>query len=176
MIPSGHDAAYTIAASIGRVTAGDESLSAADAVKKFVALMNQTAAELGMTNTHFNNPDGYPEAAHYSTAGDMLKLVKHADSLPQVREIVKQVTVTESLLNGRTCTWKSTNKLLLADDEKHYNPYVTGMKTGSGDTTYCLTVSAEKDGRRLLLVLMGARKEEDRWTDANGLLQIGFEA
>lgn len=176
LIPSGNDAAYTIAASIGRVTAGDESLSAADAVKKFVALMNQTAAELGMTNTHFNNPDGYPEAAHYSTAGDMLKLVKHADSLPQVREIVKQVTVTESLLNGRTCTWKSTNKLLLADDEKHYNPYVTGMKTGSGDTTYCLTVSAEKDGRRLLLVLMGARKEEDRWTDANGLLQIGFEA
>lgn len=83
-----------------------------------------------------------------------------------MREIVKQVTVTESLLNGRTCTWKSTNKLLLADDEKHYNPYVTGMKTGSGDTTYCLTVSAEKDGRRLLLVLMGARKEEDRWTDA----------
>ena len=44
LIPSGNDAAYTIAASIGRVTAGDESLSAADAVKKFVALMNQTAA------------------------------------------------------------------------------------------------------------------------------------
>lgn len=61
LIPSGNDAAYTIAASIGRVTAGDESLSAADAVKKFVALMNQTAAELGMSNTHFNNPDGYPK-------------------------------------------------------------------------------------------------------------------
>lgn len=50
------------------------------------------------------------------------------------------------------------------------------MKTGSGDTTYCLAASAEKDGRRLLLVLMGARKEEDRWTDANGLIQIGFES
>ena len=176
LIPSGNDAAYTIAAHLGRVTAGDASLSAADAVKKFVALMNQTAAELGMANTHFNNPDGYPEANHYSTAGDMMKLVKHADALPQIRETVKQVTAAVPLLNGRTCTWKSTNKLLLTDDEKHYNPYATGMKTGSGDTTYCLAASAEKDGRRLLLVLMGARKEEDRWTDANGLIQIGFES
>lgn len=52
----------------------------------------------------------------------MLKLVKHADSLPQVREIVKQVTVTESLLNGRTCTWKSTNKLLLARRREALQP------------------------------------------------------
>ena len=71
LLPSGNDAAYALAAAAGRVIAGEENLSAATAVQRFVAEMNQEAGRLGMDSTNFTNPDGYHTGAHYSCPGDL---------------------------------------------------------------------------------------------------------
>lgn len=173
LLPSGNDAAYTIAANIGRVLAGNASLSAKDAVAKFVAQMNIEAAELGMTNTHFANPDGSPEADHYSTANDLYKLARHVLTIPQIVDIVKTPSATVQLLNGRTVTWNNSNRLLQTGN-RYYNPYATGLKTGTGDNGYCLAASAEKDGRQVIAIVLGAPNNNARWEDAGGLLDIAL--
>lgn len=174
LLPSGNDAAYTIAANIGRVLAGDNSLSAQNAIRTFVDKMNATAAQLGMTGTHFTNPDGSPEEGHYSTASDLLKLTKHALTFPQIVEISKMPVTTVTLLNGRTVTWNNSNQLLLSNT-RFYNPTATGLKTGTGDNGYNLIATAEKDGRQVAAVVLGAPNSNTRWEETSGLLDIAFQ-
>lgn len=174
LIPSGNDAAYTIAAHIGRIIADNTSLSTQAAIDTFVTQMNATAAELGMTNTHFANPDGSPQKDHYSTASDLLKLTQYALTFPQIVEIAKMPTTTVTLLNGRTITWNNSNQLIQSDTQ-YYNPYATGLKTGTGDNGYCLAATAEKDGRQIAAIVLGAPSNNERWTDASGLLSIALQ-
>lgn len=176
LIPSGNDAAYTIAVNLARTVSGDANLSDAAAVAKFVEMMNSELAALGATNTHFSNPDGSHADDHYTTANDMLKIVKHAMTYPAIVSACALPSTTETLLTGQQCTWTNTNALLLESKPAYYNPDVTGMKTGSTpEAGYCLVASAQKDGRTLVTVLLGSESDRGRYEDANGLLQIGFQ-
>ena len=95
LLSSGNDAAVAIADAV----AGD--------VSSFVALMNETAAELGMTNSSFANPNGLDAEGHYSTALDMAKLGRAAAADPTLLRIASTRSVT---IGGRTLT--NHNKLL----------------------------------------------------------------
>lgn len=150
LLHSGNDAAVAIAC----VTAGS--------VDAFVERMNQTAAELGMTNTHFMNPHGLSMDGHYSTARDMARLT--AECLKN--EQLVAITATKSITIGsRTMT--NHNKLLW-----RYEGCI-GMKTGYTTLAGRTLIScAQRDGQSLIVVTLCDSKD---WEDHKALLDYGFK-
>lgn len=153
MLRSANDAASSLARHI--------SWSEAE----FTYLMNEKAASLGMTSTHFDNPHGLPSDAHYSTARDMAKLAEYAMNNEEFRKIAstKKYTVTVS---GKGRILINHNKLLSA------YPGADGVKTGyTKEAGRCLVSSAERDGVRLVCVTLS---DPDDWRDHKALLDYGF--
>lgn len=150
LLVSGNDAALAVA----RICAGD--------VETFVSWMNQKAVELGMEHTHFSNPNGLSDEAHYSTAADMAKL---ACSVME-HDTLASIVGTKSISFGmRTMT--NHNKLLW-----QYEGCV-GMKTGYTDKAGRTLVScAEREGQRLIAVTLWDR---DDWKDHAALFDYGFQ-
>ena len=74
MLPSGNDAAYILAVGGGRVLAEDPALDRRMALNLFIDEMNAQARALGLTGTHFANPDGIDQEGHYTTANDLITL------------------------------------------------------------------------------------------------------
>lgn len=176
MLPSGNDAAYTAAANVGRIIAGDDSLSALAAISKFCEKMNETAKTLGAKNTHFINPDGIHNANHYTTAADMLLICKAALEDPTLAAVMTEEKVTRTFLSGETgATWYNTNYLLRTDTRYVYDGAI-GLKTGhTNEAGYCLTAAAERDGVKLIAVLMNSDSTSGRFEDATGLFTVCFD-
>ncbi len=132
----------------------------------FVALMNEKAASLGMTNTTFKNCTGLDAEGHFTTARDIAtmsrELLKHND-------ITKYTTVwMDSLRNGQT-ELVNTNKLIRFYDG------ATGLKTGTTNGAgCCLSASATRDGLSLVAVVLGCDNSNNRFADAKKLLNYGF--
>ncbi len=168
MLVSGNDAAQAIAEHIS----GSES--------EFANLMNQKAAELGMTGTHFVKSNGLHDENHYTTAYDMAILTRYAMQNETFREIVStdthQVPATNRDSDGYFL--ENTNKLIYTSPEaqKSYRYRdATGVKTGS--TPYakrCLVASAKKDGTELIVVLFGDEADDYRFESAANLFEWGF--
>ena len=165
LLPSGCDAANVIAEYISGSTSA------------FVSLMNQEAAALGCTNTHFSNCHGVPSSTHYTTVADMVKIARAASQYETIRQIVSSEKITIAATNMHAArTMTNTNSLLPNSGSVYANPYVTGMKTGSSATSaYNAVFTAEKDGVRLLGVIYGAASASSRWSQANAMLSWGFE-
>ncbi len=153
IIQSGNDASIALAEHI----AGSEAT--------FAALMNQYAAELGMTNTHYTNATGLPGAEHYSSAADTARLVQ---------ALIDRFPDYYRLYSEREFTWggitqSNRNRMLWQD------PSVDGVKTGYTEAAqYCLATSAERDGMRLISVVMGADTPEQRVSQSKSLLNYGY--
>ena len=127
----------------------------------FVARMNEKAAELGMENTHFANPNGLDDEAHYSTAEDMAKLAAAAMDDPVLRRVASTRTAR---IGGRTLT--NHNKLLSRVEG------CVGLKTGYTRAAGRTLVScAERDGVRLVAVTL---QDGDDWNDHASLYEQGF--
>lgn len=150
MLSSGNDAALAIAGEC----AGD--------TETFVDWMNQRAKSLGMTHTHFANPNGLNDEAHYSTARDMALLTREALRNSDFAEIAATKSIT---LGERSLT--NHNKLLW-----RYEGAV-GVKTGytqmAGRT---LVSAAERNGQTLIAVTLN---DPNDWADHAALLDWGFE-
>ena len=155
IIQSGNDASIAIAELVG----GTE--------QAFVDRMNQEAAKLGMTGTHFMNADGLPDPQHYSTAGDLAKLtVALIRDFPEYYPLYSQ---KEYRYNN--ITQANRNRLLWTD------PYVDGVKTGHTDAAgFCLVASAKRGDRRLVSVLLGAASDSARAAESQKLLNWGFQS
>lgn len=151
MLHSGNDAAVALAI----FCAGD--------VGAFVDMMNQRAAQLGLRQTEFANPNGLDDEHNRSTARDMALLASFALENELFREIVSTKTYTNGL---RTMT--NHNKMLWRYDG------AIGVKTGYTRAAGRILVSAaERDGRQLVAVTMNA---PDDWNDHEKMLSYGFEA
>lgn len=175
LLPSGNDAAYVLAAQIGRVIAGNPDMDRAAAVKIFADKMNKKAADLGCTGTHFVNPDGIHEDDHYTTVADMLKIATCALEQEAIARTIGKPRVQVKLLSGQSVTWKNSNRLVQEDNAFSYAG-ATGMKTGTTDEAgYCLAASATREGRTAIAIVMGSKTENGRWEDASGLLDISFQ-
>ena len=169
LLPSGADAAYCLAVNTARIHSGDPYLSDTEALDTFIGYMNDLAAELGCTSSHFVTPDGYHQDYHYTTASDMLKITRYAASFDLIRQCVKQ---SESIYGD----WHNGNYLVRTDQPDYYYPYATGFKTGYTDEAgFCLAATAEKDGVRLIVILLGSDSMEYRFLDAANLFERGFE-
>ncbi len=160
MLPSGNDAAMAVAEHFG---SGNS--------QAFVDMMNAKAQELGMANTHYTSPNGLVDEGNYTTADDYLKLVSAAMANSEFRTVVAQPTYTyTSLGNKLTVKLESTNELLGSYDGAN------GVKTGFTDAAgYCLVASAERNGEELYAVVFGSSTKNSRFTDAEALLDWGFE-
>ena len=168
MVPSGNDAALTLAKHVdGLGLSADDAAYDTDGDGKmnFVELMNRKAQELGCTNTHFMNPHGLYEEDHYTTAREMAKITQYALTLPYFAEITSQTYYTQAPTNktseARTVT--TTNRILLSYADEYYT-YATGIKTGSlNESGYCIAASGLYDGYSYLVVCLGSP-----YVDENG--------
>jgi D-alanyl-D-alanine carboxypeptidase (penicillin-binding protein 5/6) len=152
------------------VSANDATLTLANGLAgsedAFVERMNAQAKRLGMTGTHFTNSTGLPDPQHYSTTYDLAVLASAVmRDFPQYLGIY---VLREYTYNGIT---QPNRNVLLARD-----PRVDGLKTGfTEDAGYCLIATARRDERRLMAIVTGADSENVRASEAQRLLNYGFQ-
>lgn len=175
LLPSGNDAAYVLAAHVGRLVGG-ETLSAQAAVRCFVELMNVRAQELGTHGTRFVNPDGFHHDYHVATAYDLALIGLAAYEHPKLAPIFAETEHCAHVQRaGSTVdkTWRNTN-LLLDESSPYYYQWADGLKTGTTPQAgYCLAVTANKDEQRLLAIVLRST-EVGRYTDATSMLNYVF--
>ena len=141
----------------------------------FAELMNQKAAELGCTNTHFTNPSGLFDANHYTTARDMTKIGIAAMNNEAFLKI--ESSTSHRLAPGQRVPEGNViymeHKMLLPNS-RYYDSRVIAGKTGyTLDAGNTLITMAEQDGRRLVAVVM-QDKNPAHYTDTKLLLDLGF--
>lgn len=153
IIQSGNDASKAMAEHI----AGSESA--------FATLMNEQAAKLGMTNSHFVNATGMPAEGHEASAMDLAKLA---------RAIIKDSDKYYGIYAEKEFTYNgikqgNRNALLMTD------PTVDGLKTGHTNAAgYCLVASSKRNDMRLISVIMGTDSKQARADQSRELLNWGF--
>jgi serine-type D-Ala-D-Ala carboxypeptidase (penicillin-binding protein 5/6) len=153
IIQSGNDASVALA----EHTAGSEAA--------FADLMNEYARRLGMANTSFRNATGLPAEGHYSSARDIAILASAI--IREFPEFYQLYSEREFTFNN--ITQRNRNQMLWRD------PSVDGMKTGMTDAAgYCLVSSAERDGMRLISVLLGTSSAKARADATQSLFNWGF--
>ena len=171
MMQSGNDAAYILAVAAGRAIAGNDQLGAREALAKFMEEMNARAKAEGLTGSHFVTPDGYDAEGHYSTAADLLKIAQLAMTEPLILHYAAMDKADVVFESGETISWVNTNWLLRTDMEEFYMPEITGLKTGgTSKAGMCVIAVYEKDGRKLIVGVLGCELIEQRFTDAIYLL------
>jgi serine-type D-Ala-D-Ala carboxypeptidase (penicillin-binding protein 5/6) len=162
LIPSGTDAVYALTEHLG-----DGS------VDEFVAKMNDKAKELGLKNTHFENPAGIDADGNYSSAADLAKITREAMKYPEFRKIVDDPEATIST-QDREIDVVNTNLLVVPNSGYNYGP-ATGAKTGtSPQAGPCLVASAESDDESYIAVVLDAASDLQRFEAAQTALEYGF--
>lgn len=143
LLVSACDAAYTLATAYG------------PGLPAFIAKMNATAAQLGLTHTHFTSPDGLPyptETSTYSTPAELLKLGELAMQSPVFRSIVDERFYNLPKGNGHGHYWWGNSNELIG-----YYPGAIGIKTGFTDAAgHCLLFEVVRGGRTLIGVVLGS--------------------
>jgi D-alanyl-D-alanine carboxypeptidase (penicillin-binding protein 5/6) len=153
IVQSGNDATVALA----EYVAGSED--------SFAALMNKHAEEIGLSGSHFMNSTGLPDDNHYMTARDIAQLSTLL--IKNYPEYYKWYSQKEYTFND--ITQHNRNRLLWRDDS------VDGLKTGHTDSAgWCLVTSAEKEGMRLITVVLGTNSDNARTEASQALLNYGF--
>ncbi|OIJ15937.1 D-alanyl-D-alanine carboxypeptidase [Anaerobacillus arseniciselenatis] len=156
-IASGNDASVAMAEHL----AGSE--------ENFVAMMNDRAKELGLTDTNFLNSNGLPAENHYTTAFDLAIISKE---LLKYEDVLAYTSLYEDYLRQDT-----DNKFWLVNTNKlvKFYPGVDGLKTGyTREAKYCLTVTAKKNDMRVIAVVMGAETPKERNRQITEMLDYSF--
>ncbi len=153
IVQSGNDASVALA----EYVAGSEAV--------FAEMMNQYAQQLGMTSTHFVNATGWPHEDHYSTARDLTILARAL--IEEFPEHYKWHAIKE--FTWADISQPNRNRLLWRDDS------VDGLKTGHTEAAgYCLVASAERDGMRVISVVLGTASDKARIDGTQALINYGF--
>lgn len=153
IVQSGNDATVALAEHV----AGTE--------EAFADMMNRYAAELGMTGSHFADASGMPHDQHYMTARDIATMARAL--ITEFPEYYKWYSQKEFTFNG--IVQHNRNRLLWRDAS------VDGIKTGHTEAAgYCLVTSAQRDGMRLIAVVLGTDSDNARAAASQALLNYGF--
>ncbi|MDQ3428647.1 MAG: D-alanyl-D-alanine carboxypeptidase [Actinomycetota bacterium] len=162
LVPSGTDAVYALAEHLG-----DGS------VEEFVGKMNDKAREMGLENTHFENPAGLDTRGHYSSARDLAEITREALEYPEFREIVgkAQVTITTQ---DREIPLDTTNLLVAPNSGYDYDAAI-GVKTGTSPAAGPSLISAAQNGEEsYVAVVLGAAEDLYRFEASRTALEYGF--
>jgi D-alanyl-D-alanine carboxypeptidase (penicillin-binding protein 5/6) len=153
IVQSGNDASIALAEHV----AGSEAV--------FAEMMNQYAQAIGMFSSNFLNATGLPDDNHYSTARDLATLARAI--INEFPDYYQWYSVKEFTFNG--IKQPNRNNLLWRDDS------VDGMKTGHTDAAgYCLVSSAEREGMRVVSVVLGTSSAKSRVDGSQALINYAF--
>jgi len=167
LMRSGNDGAIAIAEHVS------------GSVENFVALMNATAWQLGMTNTHFTNPHGLHDPNHYTTARDLAILTRYAMSNETFREIAKTKAYNIDQTNTHRARSLTTRHRIMLQpyngkDNSYYYAPMTGVKSGYHSMAqYCYVGSASREGVDLISVVLCSGMY-DYMRDTKRLMEYGF--
>ncbi len=176
LLPSGNDAAYSIAAGVALNLPGNENLTAREALDVFAELMNEIFTDLNLTNSHFMVPDGnsyYVSGGawddrltlHYTTAKDMMYVSNLAFKCGAIAGITSTASMNFKIQSGQSKGYNNTNSLIKATNEYYY-PYAVGLKTGTTTPAgNCLISGAECDGRFVIIVTLKSSTSAGRYSD-----------
>jgi D-alanyl-D-alanine carboxypeptidase (penicillin-binding protein 5/6) len=155
LVRSANDACLTLAEHYGRNEAA------------FVERMNRRAQELGLRDTHFQNPCGFDAPGHYSSVRDMVSLARHDMRFPVFAGTVmnKELVITDGA--GKRYPIRNTNALVGT------YPGAIGVKSGyTSQAGRCVVALVERKGVQVWLVMFNAR---NRWWDAVGVVENAFD-
>jgi D-alanyl-D-alanine carboxypeptidase (penicillin-binding protein 5/6) len=162
LVPSGTDAVYALTEHLG-----DGS------VDEFVGKMHDKAKELGLRNTHYDNPAGIDDPENYSSAADLAKIAREAMKYPEFRKVVAEPEATIST-QDREIAVVNTNLLVVPNSGYDYGP-ATGIKTGtSPQAGNCVVASAESGDESYIAVILDAAGDTQRFDAARTALEYGF--
>lgn len=156
MLPSGNDAAHAMARFIGAKLLAQEGADG-DPYERFIQEMNNTAASLGLQNTHFTNAAGLYDENHYTSAHDLAVIAAHAYAVPEVAKAsgTENYEFTSQGANLRVFTLTNTNKLLGEDG-------VVAGKTGTlMESLACLVIMRHEGDNMIIGVVLGSEIEFD---------------
>ena len=172
MLPSANEAAYMLARHVG------------GSWEQFVDMMNDRAAELGCTGTHFCNPCGLHEEDHYTTAYDLYLIAKEAMKDVTFRDIVSTVQhrMAKTNLHEERIIY-TTNQLIFSSFQPWSYANCLGIKTGhTSQAGNCFVGYAEYGDAKLFSVVLGCSDSSKEYpsvaasfTDTKKLCQWGFE-
>ncbi len=168
LLPSGNDAAVAIAEHVG-----GRQRASGDALERFVEAMNDRAKASGLVRTTYGNPHGLTVEGKGSTARETAVLAAAAMKNPVFREIVatRQRSAMVDNVAGyrREVVWTNTNRLLGIEG-------YAGIKTGTTQAAgCCLAAYADRGGRGLIVVVLGAPSTESRYVDARNLFRHAWQ-
>lgn len=169
MVSSGNDGSALIAEVIGGTQ------------ENFVSMMNQTAAELGCSSTHFANPHGYHDESHVTTARDLAIIARAAMGNETFRKMaaLSSFTLPESNM-GKAKKLRSHDRVFKVQQEdeelrQYYYDFATGIKTGfHSQAGYCYVGSATKNGVSLISVVLKDSSYNRAFLDTIRLMEYGF--
>lgn len=180
LTPSGCDAAYTIAVHVARVATGNPNMSAQKALNHFVSMMNSYTKKLGMNDSHFANPDGFPNSNHYTSAYDMAIITTKAYSFKLIRDVVCEPWVTAYFESGQKISYTNSNETINPYSDRYY-PYMVGMKTGShSQAGQCLVTVAKKyisrtdKTKTFVAVVYNCPNKYGRYSDLKSMYDTAF--
>ena len=162
LLRSGNEAANAVA----EFVSGD--------INSFVALMNQTAQNIGCTSTNFVNPSGLHNEVHYTTAYDLALMMDAALDNETFRSIIASTSYTLSSTDMNPSREITNSDFHILPENDYYYRYSIGGKTGfTNEAGYCLVEAAEKNGVELIAVILYSGKYS-RWPDTSRLFEYGF--
>ena len=174
LLPSGSDAAYTLAAYCGRKTGEEKGMSDSEAIACFVKAMNNKAASIGAEHTTVLNVDGYDEEGQLTTAQDLLIITEAFLEQPVLAEICAleedEMTVKIGKIKKKIPV-RNTNELL-HEDSIYYNADAVGVKTGTTSLAGgCLVSAFVIQGEEYICIVMKSNRD-GRYTDTQKLYGI----
>ncbi len=158
ILRSANEVAYGLAEAVGGT------------VSNFATIMNDRAAALGAVNTHFTNPSGLTDEFHYTTPYDMAMIARgcfNNKTLMNIMSYSELYTIAPTNKSNFTRYYRHRYQMLPGGDYAY--KYSLGGKTGYTDASgYCLVSFAQKDGLRLICVVMDST-DKDRYNDTTAL-------
>lgn len=159
IVASGNDSAVALA----EHAAGSEGA--------FVKLMNEKASAMGLSNTVYVNCTGLPAQGQYTSARDVAAIARAVSAYPLYLENSSLWLSNIKHPSGRITDLTNTNRLV------RFYSGCDGLKTGStNEAKYCIAATAQKNGMRLIAVVLGASASQTRFNEARDMMEYGFSA
>ena len=164
MVESANDCANAIAQAVS------------GSLTDFAALMNQQAAALGLSDSHFTNAHGLPDREHYTTAYDMARITRWALTLPGFEEYFCATEYTIPKTNKKDVARNIGTHHHMLVESAYYYPYAKGGKLGwTSEAQHTAVTWAEKDGLSLLCVVMDCSDKWGKYKDTAALFDYCFD-
>ena len=164
LVPSGSDAAYTLAAYTGGKILSDDDATTDEKITAFVEAMNTVADGLGVEDSYFETPDGDQSDSQYTTAQDMVRIAAAALENETISALCASYKYRALYDDGTDYTYRTTNSLINSSSE-YYLEEATGLMAGSYGEEYSLIASADIDGETYIAVIMKGT-DTGRYSDA----------